>query len=46
MRQGIVIAYFSSYSGIGPLGALRIAVFASHTREMLDQLVASLSAAL
>jgi glycine C-acetyltransferase/8-amino-7-oxononanoate synthase len=46
MRQGIVIAYFRSYSGIGPLGALRIAVFANHTREMLDQLVDSLTAAL
>ena len=28
------------------IGALRIAVFATHKREMLDQLVASLAAAL
>ena len=44
--QGVVIAYFRTYSGIGPFGALRIAVFANHTTEMVDQLVASLAAAL
>jgi 8-amino-7-oxononanoate synthase len=45
MRQGIAIAYFKAYSGIGPSGALRIAVFATHTTEMIDQLVAALRSA-
>jgi 8-amino-7-oxononanoate synthase len=39
MRAGIVIAYFASYSGVGPAGALRIAVFATHTSEMIDRLI-------
>jgi 7-keto-8-aminopelargonate synthetase-like enzyme len=39
MHSGIVIAYFASYSGVGPAGALRIAVFATHTSEMIDRLV-------
>jgi 7-keto-8-aminopelargonate synthetase-like enzyme len=46
MHQGILIAYFHVYSGIGPEGALRIAVFANHTEEMLRQLLDGLRRAL
>ncbi len=36
--EGILIAYMSQYSGLGSDGALRIAVFATHTDEMLRRL--------
>jgi 7-keto-8-aminopelargonate synthetase-like enzyme len=39
---GIIVPYFAAYSGSGPDGRLRIAVFASHTEEMLDRLLAEL----
>jgi 7-keto-8-aminopelargonate synthetase-like enzyme len=39
MRRDILIAYIRAYPGAGPDRALRIAVFASHTDEMLDRLV-------
>jgi len=39
MRRGIVIAYMAAYSGLGPEGALRLAVFATHTEEMIAQLL-------
>ena len=39
---GIIVPYFASYSGCGSAGLLRIAVFATHTAEMLDRLVAEL----
>lgn len=38
-RRGILIAYFSQYSGLPPQGALRIAVFANHTDAMIGRLV-------
>jgi 8-amino-7-oxononanoate synthase len=38
MNDGILIAYMRGYSGLGPQGALRIAVFATHTTEMLERL--------
>jgi 7-keto-8-aminopelargonate synthetase-like enzyme len=38
---GIILPY-STYSGAGKEGTLRIAVFATHTDEMLDRLVAEL----
>jgi len=41
-RAGIIVPYFAAYSGSGPAGRLRIAVFATHTEEMLDRLVAEL----
>ena len=39
MSRGIAIAYMPTYSGLGPAGALRIAVFATHTEEMIRQLL-------
>jgi 7-keto-8-aminopelargonate synthetase-like enzyme len=41
-RSGIIVPYFADYSGAGPAGRLRIAVFATHTVEMLDRLTAEL----
>ncbi len=38
MKRGIVIAYMAAYSGLGPEGALRLAVFATHTEEMIGRL--------
>ena len=40
--DGIAIAYSSDYTGVGPNGMLRIAIFATHTPEMIDRLVKSL----
>lgn len=37
--RGIMIAHAASYSGLGPGGALRIAVFSTHTPPMIEQLV-------
>jgi 8-amino-7-oxononanoate synthase len=39
MERGITVAYMAAYSGLGPEGALRIAVFATHTEEMIGQLL-------
>jgi 7-keto-8-aminopelargonate synthetase-like enzyme len=39
MRRGILIGYMPAYSGLGPEGALRLAVFATHTEAMIGQLV-------
>jgi len=33
MEKGILIAYNPKYSDLGPKGGIRIAVFASHTRD-------------
>jgi len=38
MSAGIVVAYHSKYAGLPRSGALRIAVFATHTRAMIEQL--------
>jgi 7-keto-8-aminopelargonate synthetase-like enzyme len=43
---GILIGLTRDYAGVGADGMLRIAVFATHTPEMLDRLIASLQAAL
>jgi len=40
---GIIVPYFAAYSAAGPAGGLRIAVFATHTENMLDRLLAELS---
>lgn len=37
--RDIMIAYFAAYSGLGPEGALRIAVFATHPQEMIGRLL-------
>jgi 8-amino-7-oxononanoate synthase len=39
MQQDIMIAYKGSYSGLGSAGALRIAVFATHSDTMIETLV-------
>ncbi|MDR0870262.1 MAG: pyridoxal phosphate-dependent aminotransferase family protein [Planctomycetaceae bacterium] len=41
-EQGILISYLPRYAGLGSEGALRIAVFASHTTEMLNELLEQL----
>ncbi len=42
MARGILVAYMAAYSGLGSEGALRLAVFATHTAEMIDQLLDAL----
>lgn len=37
--RGIWIAYVPAYSGVGAEGLLRVAVFATHTPEMIDRLL-------
>jgi len=39
MQRGIVVAYMAAYSGLGPEGALRMAVFATHTEQMIGRLI-------
>ena len=46
LDQGIAIAYVRNYAGAGPAGILRIAVFATHTREMIERLIEALDEAL
>ncbi len=41
-ERGIAIAYMATYSGLGPAGGLRMAVFATHTEEMIGRLVEEL----
>ena len=43
---GIAVAYTRDYAGAGPLGMLRIAVFATHTPVMIERLVEGLRRAL
>jgi len=43
LLRGICITYFGNYAGLGPEGALRIAVFATHTKEMIQILLDALS---
>ena len=45
-ERGIWIAYVPSYSGVGPQGLLRLAVFATHTTEMIDHLLGELASLL
>jgi 7-keto-8-aminopelargonate synthetase-like enzyme len=37
--RGIMVAYMPAYSGLGPEGALRLAVFATHTGAMIARLL-------
>jgi 7-keto-8-aminopelargonate synthetase-like enzyme len=46
VSAGIVVAYARDYAGAGPAGMLRIAVFATHTRPMIERLVDCLGQAL
>jgi 8-amino-7-oxononanoate synthase len=41
-RRGILVPHLAAYSGLGPCGALRIAVFATHTAEMIQRLLDTL----
>lgn len=43
MDRGVAVAHMH-YAGLGPHGALRIAVFATHTEEMIGRLVEELRA--
>lgn len=38
-RRGVLVAYMASYSGLGPEGALRIAIFSTHTEAMIGRLL-------
>jgi len=38
-ERGVFVAYRASYSGLGPEGALRLAVFSTHTDEMIGRLL-------
>jgi 7-keto-8-aminopelargonate synthetase-like enzyme len=44
--DGIMVPYLSAYSGLGLAGALRLAVFATHTPAMIGKLLDSLARAL
>jgi 7-keto-8-aminopelargonate synthetase-like enzyme len=39
MDRGIAVAYMAAYAGLGAEGGLRIAVFATHTEAMIQQLL-------
>lgn len=39
LGRGIAVAYMAAYPGLGPEGGLRIAVFATHTEPMIEQLL-------
>jgi 7-keto-8-aminopelargonate synthetase-like enzyme len=41
LAEGVAVAYTRHYAGAGPDGMLRIAIFATHTREMIDHLIAA-----
>lgn len=45
-ERGIWIAYVPEYSGVGPEGLIRLAVFATHTTEMIDHLLGELASLL
>ena len=42
-RRGILIPFIAKYAGAGSEGLLRIAVFATHTPEMIDRALSELS---
>jgi glycine C-acetyltransferase/8-amino-7-oxononanoate synthase len=44
MHRGIIIAYAGRSSGVGQAGALRLAVFATHTAAMIEQLLETIAA--
>ncbi len=45
-QRGIIVPYMAAYSGLGSAGALRVAVFATHTDDMIQQLLEALRRAL
>ncbi|KNZ30725.1 MAG: hypothetical protein AD742_20540 [Methylibium sp. NZG] len=46
LERGIAVAHSRNYPGVGADGALRIAVFSSHTDAMIDRLLQELAALL
>jgi 8-amino-7-oxononanoate synthase len=42
MAQGIAVPYRAGYSGMGPAGCIRLAVFATHTEAMIRRLLDAL----
>lgn len=44
-EAGIAIGFSREYTGSGPEGTLRIAMFATHTPEMIDRLIAEMKKA-
>lgn len=38
-EQGVFVPYMPEYSGLGPDGAMRLAVFATHTEAMIERLL-------
>lgn len=38
-ERGLFVAYMPTYSGLGPEGALRLAVFSTHTDQMIERLL-------
>lgn len=45
-EAGIAIGFSREYTGSGPEGTLRIAMFATHTPEMIDRLIEGLKSAM
>jgi 7-keto-8-aminopelargonate synthetase-like enzyme len=41
--EGIAVGYTRDYAGAGPNGMLRVAIFATHTPDMIGRLVATLA---
>lgn len=41
-ERGILVPYFKTYAGVAREGALRIAVFADHTKEMIERMLSEL----
>jgi 7-keto-8-aminopelargonate synthetase-like enzyme len=46
LAEGILVPYMPAYAGLGPQGALRLAVFATHTEAMIARLLDELRRAL
>lgn len=40
--EEILVPYAESYAGVGPAGAMRLAVFATHTHAMIDRMLEAL----
>jgi len=45
-QRGIIVPYMAAYSGLGAAGALRVAVFATHTDQMIQRQLDALRSAL
>lgn len=45
-QRGILVPHLAAYSGLGPEGVMRIAVFSTHTNAMIDELLTALKSLL